>query len=119
MRRRDESVDRDQPEGGWRVDDDELVAILGRGQAVLQAEVGIQLPHELCFELRQRNPGRSHIEAGQLRRLDDIVERHLAGQHVVHGLAQRTHVEKRHRRVRLGIEVDEKHCAAAHRKRGG
>ena len=118
MRRR-QPIHREQSERRWTVDDDIRVIGANRLETILQPVMGIELPHQLGFELGERNPRRRDEQVRLGRRQDDVGK--AAGRfhdRVVDAARDRGHVEIRHRAVRLGVEIDEQGRLTAQGQRG-
>ena len=119
MRRRHQRVHRQQAERRRTVDDDVRVVLEDGRELVLEPEMRIELAHQLRLELGERNPRRCHPQIVQRRRDDDVCQARLPVRHrVVHAFRDLADVEKRHRAVRLRVEIDEEGPLAAQRQRG-
>ena len=113
-----QSVDRDQSEGWRRIDHDELVLVSYRLEGVLELEVPVDLPHQLGLDLCEGDPRRRQVQVGDGRGENDVRQGQPLAEHLVHRSGERAHVEVRHRRVSLRIQVDEERAAPPHREGG-
>ncbi len=96
MGSRHHGVDRNDPEGGRRVDDDEFVAPTNLLDLVLQAIVAVQFSQQLRFDLRQGDRRWRDFEMiDELRLLNDLGDAHIwLDQGVVNRLIQLVDVDK-------------------------
>src|ERR1700674_38269 len=106
----DQGVDHDQVERWRAVDDDEVVALLGRFQLVAQDALTPDLVDQLIFGAGKLNVSRNVVNAHLRRFLHDIHHRGFGvDQEVVDGfldVAWRLHVQGE---MALRVKVDEQH----------
>src|SRR5437867_690284 len=104
-----EGVDGQQAKGGRRIDDDVLI-LLGYGlEAILQAEVSIQLANHLALKFRQRDASWNDVQRRNACAVDGVLDREFRlGQGLVDAGSQLLVVDERKGAVGLGIEVHKK-----------
>ncbi len=110
-------VDRQQPEAGRRVDEDEVVVLEDRLEGLLQRALAAD-------HRRHRDLGAGEVDrrAGDvdLALADHLADRDLVHEHVVHRLLERVGVDALgHREVALRVHVDAQHAVTLLRERDG
>ncbi len=114
---RRQRVDREQPEARRRVDADEVVVLQDRLERLLQRALAADLR-------RHRDLGAGEVDRGagdvDLALADDLADRDVVHEHVVHRLLERVGVDAlRHRQVALRVHVDAQHAMALLREGDG
>src|SRR4051812_23373973 len=100
---RGERVDRQQPEARRGVDADEVVVVADRREGLLQGPLAAD--HRRHRDLRSRQVDRRARDV-DLAAADDLADRRLVHEHVVHRQLERVGVDAlRHRQVALGVHV--------------
>ena len=115
-----QSVDGQQPERRWTVDEYKVVVILDRSQSVDQASLPVKPRYQLNLGACKVQTRGSYEEAFDIsRRLESVLQRCVTQQHVVHVLLNRARIEpKSGTGICLGIQVNEQNTVT-HLGQGG
>ncbi len=105
--RRHQRIDREQPKGRRRVDDDRVEVGLEGLDGVLEPIGGVEFTGDVDLELGHGDPGRRHPKVFLGRRHDDIVKPRGRPQDVVHVAVDLVQIDVGHGRVGLRVEIDE------------